>query len=423
MLTYLRHRSRVDQSNLLNDAAFVQAFHVSGRWRGAFVKIAEDEIVFRRPKQPPLMDMISDQEKVELDTTSGGMLSGVEAPQQVLARLNTRINNSATAPIALRAAVLLAVLGVLIHPAVAATLLAIGLSVSGCAALVDGREKSFPLIYDLDEASLKRWRILEGALRTIMRSSQIWWLPRQDVWWDHQEFDLHKTKPTVIRLKRAKPPHLATNIRPLSLKTSESELYFFPDRLYVYRNGQYRTHSYAGLDVQLGTTIFRDLPKAPEDAVCLRTHAEGEAPPKRFGFRISEGRVAVTFARLDFRTADGGCAASIHLSSQAVGREARGLLNAAMSGFRRLEQDARRAEPAQSVPKRRGAPPDSYVVLGLAPGCARDAATLRYRDLAKEYHPDVVFHLEIRERLIAEEKMKKINQAWEEVKIYEGWSG
>ncbi len=54
-----------------------------------------------------------------------------------------------------------------------------------------------------------------------------------------------------------------------------------------------------------------------------------------------------------------------------------------------------------------------YAVLGLKPGADKDAIKKSYRKLSMKYHPDKVRHLGEEFRVVAEEKMKEINAAYD----------
>jgi DnaJ like chaperone protein len=60
---------------------------------------------------------------------------------------------------------------------------------------------------------------------------------------------------------------------------------------------------------------------------------------------------------------------------------------------------------------------DSYYgILGLQAGAGFDDIKKAYRQLSKEYHPDKVSHLGEEFRMVAEEKMKEINVAYNHLK-------
>jgi len=64
--------------------------------------------------------------------------------------------------------------------------------------------------------------------------------------------------------------------------------------------------------------------------------------------------------------------------------------------------------------------PDSdtayYELLGLKPGCSLDELKKAYKTACKAFHPDKVQHLGEEVRKVAEDKLKKINQAYEYLK-------
>lgn len=64
----------------------------------------------------------------------------------------------------------------------------------------------------------------------------------------------------------------------------------------------------------------------------------------------------------------------------------------------------------------------SYYILGLEPEASIDEIKKAYRKLAVEYHPDKVSYLGEDIKKSAEEKFKKINQAYEEIKKQRGFN-
>ncbi len=58
----------------------------------------------------------------------------------------------------------------------------------------------------------------------------------------------------------------------------------------------------------------------------------------------------------------------------------------------------------------------AYEILGLKPGASQIEVKQAYRHLVKIWHPDIFFHQ--REKLEAEERIKKINEAYNQLKSY-----
>lgn len=59
---------------------------------------------------------------------------------------------------------------------------------------------------------------------------------------------------------------------------------------------------------------------------------------------------------------------------------------------------------------------DAFEILGISRQSTLDQATAAYREKAKAYHPDKVAHLAPEFRALAEERMKAINVAFDQVK-------
>ena len=57
---------------------------------------------------------------------------------------------------------------------------------------------------------------------------------------------------------------------------------------------------------------------------------------------------------------------------------------------------------------------DPYKVLGVSPGASDEEIKKAYRDLARKYHPDKYKDTDLKD--MAEEKMKEVNEAYEEIK-------
>jgi DnaJ like chaperone protein len=58
----------------------------------------------------------------------------------------------------------------------------------------------------------------------------------------------------------------------------------------------------------------------------------------------------------------------------------------------------------------------SYKILEIEPSSTNDEVKKAYRKMAMKYHPDKVIHLGEDFRKTAEEKFKKVNDAYEKIK-------
>ncbi len=59
---------------------------------------------------------------------------------------------------------------------------------------------------------------------------------------------------------------------------------------------------------------------------------------------------------------------------------------------------------------------DAWTVLGLARGASSEEIKKAYRELAGKYHPDKVAHLGDEFKVLAEERFKKVQAAYQELK-------
>jgi DnaJ like chaperone protein len=74
------------------------------------------------------------------------------------------------------------------------------------------------------------------------------------------------------------------------------------------------------------------------------------------------------------------------------------------------QQRAKSTEPTQKDLKKAN---DPYTIFKLSPGATQDEIDARYKELAKDYHPDRVAHLGEDLRKVAHEKMIEIQHAYD----------
>ena len=72
-------------------------------------------------------------------------------------------------------------------------------------------------------------------------------------------------------------------------------------------------------------------------------------------------------------------------------------------------------QPGQPNGQSQGAK-SPYEVLGVKPTASRSELAARYRELVQQYHPDKVGHLAPEFREVAEQRMKEINAAYQQLK-------
>ncbi len=81
-----------------------------------------------------------------------------------------------------------------------------------------------------------------------------------------------------------------------------------------------------------------------------------------------------------------------------------------------FENRQHNSDPSQNHDNQnRSVPKTPYEILGLRPGASKDEVKTAYRQLAGQYHPDKVAHLGEEFQLLAEQRFKQIQEAYEKL--------
>lgn len=80
-----------------------------------------------------------------------------------------------------------------------------------------------------------------------------------------------------------------------------------------------------------------------------------------------------------------------------------------------IQPQKRKAPPAQPRPPETFTD-DPYAILGISRSSTDEQIKTAYRDLSKKNHPDLVAHMSEDFQKMAEEKLKKLNWAFGEIK-------
>jgi len=132
------------------------------------------------------------------------------------------------------------------------------------------QSKCATLLYDVAEETERRMAALHRAVSAV-RSSAATWLV-QDV----SEVTPIPPRPPVLnrtRLASDTPPlpHIRTNVAPAALQLADSTLYFFPDRLLVWRAGLFSAIQYDNLKIRAKCIRFLERERQPSDASIAST--------------------------------------------------------------------------------------------------------------------------------------------------------
>ncbi|HEY3783040.1 MAG TPA: J domain-containing protein [Fimbriimonadaceae bacterium] len=292
---------------------------------------------------------------------------------------------------------------------------------------LDVKNRTFPLFFELDDASSVKWKATCAALQALANSNKIWQIDTKTYTYDLKRNAGAGTivQRKDVQVRTAAAPFIASNLEPYCIVAGGQTLVFFPDRLYVYENKRYGAVAYEALQLETGTTNFVETGFIPHDSPRVGTTwryvNKSGGPDRRFNNNVQIPMMQYGVLSLKSAT---GLNLLFHVSSfpasssfvagiqTAIGRQgASGQTSAGRPG----------AGSGQAPPRPTAPRPPYLIELGLDLNCTKEQASSRYHELAKAYHPDLVSHLAPEFRLVAEERMKSINVAYAELKTARGW--
>lgn len=302
----------------------------------------------------------------------------------------------------------------------------------------DMRRRTFVMPYTTADMSNRQWKAATDSLSALAESQKLWLIHGvQTTWdWKRNAGATQLLNRSDVSARKAAPPFIETNVTPLCLNLGMQQLYFLPDRVYVYRSRKYEAVSYDTINLESGITDFIETGLLPGDAQQIGQtwrYVNKDGSPDR---RFSHNRL-VPIARYGvFKiTLRSDLSFTLHVS----------LAQAARSAVAKFQQDnttskqntgshkhSQHRRTSSSSHQRQQAPPpprppksepvsDCYTILDLSRSCTQEEASAAYRKLAKQYHPDMVSHLAPEFQRMAEEKMKELNKAYTELKRLRGW--
>ncbi len=331
-----------------------------------------------------------------------------QGTEKLLTQINARLNARQYAGWVLFGGVLLLMRASVINIRLALLVALLCGVVVHCARRADRRRRTFVMPYDVTAMSHRQWQAVTEAFSALAESQKVW-LIHDGI----STADGNKNAGATQGLSRSDvsilktvPPFIATNVTPLCLNLGTQQVYFLPDRVYIYRSRKYAAVSYDTITMEAGITDCIETGRLPSDAqqVGQTWHYVNKdgSPDRRFSHNRSVPIVRYGVVQIvlsdDVRL-------TLYVS----------LAQAAQSAVAAFHQAPPPCSPEPELVQ------DCYTILGLSRSCTREEASAAYRQLAKHYHPDMVSHLAPEFQRMAEEKMKEFNKAYMEVKRLRGW--
>lgn len=162
-------------------------------------------------------------------------------------------------------------------PAVAAMSIGVGLAfppmlLVGFAATAacywwDMVRKTAVLMYELEPEAADDYNALHEAFEALAAAKGQWHIAATQEVLDRKRHAgaADSVKRTAIRLSKAAPRFVKTNIEVPMISAGQQSLYFFPDRLFIFDGDGVGAVAYSDLTMQVRTTNFIEEERVPED--------------------------------------------------------------------------------------------------------------------------------------------------------------
>jgi hypothetical protein len=287
----------------------------------------------------------------------------------------------------------------------------------------DELKRTTPLFYELEQAALERFAAIQQACSALSQSARVWRVeskqPTYD--WKRNAGASNLITRQTVSAGRMKPPHIATNVDVLGLRLNDSMLFFMPDFVFVWQHNRYGAVSYDAMGVSFSPTRFIEDAGVPQDAQVVDStwqYVNKNGGPDR---RFSNNRQipVAQYGLLEIRSHT-GLNIHLHVSNLEAARYFAGSFNHAQNasrgwhvgGGQQRRSNAGGPGSAPTSPRLRS----GYEVLGVSVGASQAEVVAAYRQMAMMYHPDRLSGLAPEFVELAEERMKEINAAYEELK-------
>jgi hypothetical protein len=128
------------------------------------------------------------------------------------------------------------------------------------------RSRLSALIYGDEEQTLKRLEALHKAVASLCAANSVWSVSDVTDSTALPPHPLALNRAKVVTDARALPDHIRTNITPPALQLADCTLYFFPDRLYIFRSQRFSVVDYTDLRPRFSRITFLERETQPSDA-------------------------------------------------------------------------------------------------------------------------------------------------------------
>ena len=272
---------------------------------------------------------------------------------------------------------------------------------------IERRRRRFLLMFDLSPADHERYRGLEGSLDDFASSGR---LRAVKLVGHHDEWKRNAgaTRSLTFErtsLRRSKPPSIVSNLVPWALETQEMTMYFFPDRVLVWKGSRYAVFSYAALEIDSGTGTFVWDEAVPNEAQVVGltwqyVRRDG-GPDGRFNNNRQIPLVRVAYLAM----AGGGLAVVVQTTRVSAAERVRDAMASYAKAATVQDAPASLADSSQHH--------GALAVLGLRVMPSAAELTRTYRELATRMDPDKLPSSSSDLRVFAEQRLSELKDAYD----------
>ena len=286
------------------------------------------------------------------------------------------------------------------------------------AAQFDKKERTTVLHYDLGD-DLSRFVERQRICQVLLRSVTVWRVHTKPSTSEGDAETDSLLGRREVAIGRRVPPCIQTNIEVWCIDAGSTSLYFLPDGLFVLQDGTYSAISYESLTAHVFVNPFIERSNVPRDANIVGhtwKYLRADGSPDRWFNR----QLPIAMYGLLILSSQSGFSIGLQCSNQEVAKQA----------AEQIEQrnPQRPEQPKSPEAERKPAPPrpatsatkSDYDMLQVSINATDEEITAAYIRLAQMYHPDKVEGLAPEYKVIANARMKEINDAFARLKSRHG---
>ncbi len=320
----------------------VRGARISTNSKGTYINTGSNGLYYRK-KIGPGIPQLSFANLFGLNKNSGGqsvpkLPNAIKAPgmddgidmnkllaapnAQAAAQINGKINKAGIMPVMIAVIVIAGCLTLVSYPAKLLIYIIIAVLSLIAANIYDNSQRTTELLYDLDDAARDTFDKLNQALCALSAAQALWQVntlrsqpPSAD-----NKYGLEVSARRLISMSDAPPLFIETDVAVFSIDMGETALYFFPDKLMIYKNLIYFPIPYDELKIKHTAVPFVEYESCPADANIishkyLYSNKDG-SPDKRYS--NNPQLPVVSYGLLKLYSISGGLEINIMISNNAI---------------------------------------------------------------------------------------------------------